>query len=214
MPSQYNRIKVEDLLSVTSPRGKTIRKSSQTRSDIFDVHCNYQGCARKFASHDALLAHQKRSHAPPTAYVCEHCHATFSTAPNRNKHVRTISYCVNSDLMMRSFGQLRYEEYVLLTFAFPNVYLFLFTGFRWEACTRRWSRSHVGIAVSLLGFGMVCRGISKWFIFNFGRLTACIVANRLKLNHIWQVTLFRCIPTSIKAWPRFADDAFLSRSDN
>lgn len=94
MPSQYNRIKVEDLLSVASSRGKTIRKSSHARADIFDVHCNYQGCTRTFASHDALVAHQKRSHAAPTAYVCEHCHATFSTAPNRNKHVSTLkSFC-------------------------------------------------------------------------------------------------------------------------
>lgn len=100
MPSQYNRVRVEDLLnsetssSRSRPSGSGSRKkSSGSGSDsppsASEIECNVVHCKRKFSSRDALRAHQKRSHPAPTAFVCEHCQSSFSTPPNLNKHVRT-----------------------------------------------------------------------------------------------------------------------------
>lgn len=49
--------------------------------------CDYPGCHRKFSTSASRLIHQRRTHAPPTAYVCCFCKSSFSTSPNLNKHV-------------------------------------------------------------------------------------------------------------------------------
>lgn len=183
MHAPYRRIKVADLLSDTSARGKAIRKMTQLRSDVFGVCCAYRGCDRKFATHDACVAHQKRSHAAPTMYGCAQCHATFSTAPNRNKHVsaRLCPAAGRRPAKQRDFFFVDLTRYVTLC--------------RCEACTRRWSRSSAMSAVWLLDFEMDCNAMFRWFTFNSVRTHAWYVSSGLRRSRILPVILWHFIPT-------------------
>lgn len=99
MPSGYNRVRVEDLLNAEASSSSRSKSSNRVGDDKrkkggasssaggSEVMCDVPHCKRKFPTLDSLKAHQKRSHAPPTAYVCEHCKSSFSTPPNLNKHV-------------------------------------------------------------------------------------------------------------------------------
>lgn len=81
MSSSKNRMAVENLLN---------EANTSRRGDANEFICTVNKCNRKFVSEESLLAHQRRSHAPPTANVCSHCKSSFSTVPNLNKHVSFI----------------------------------------------------------------------------------------------------------------------------
>lgn len=87
MESTFNRISIDDLLVSSTSRPRHSSKKPRPSPVVFKVECKYHGCDRKFLSHEHLRAHEKRQHARPTSFSCQHCYATFSTAPNRNKHV-------------------------------------------------------------------------------------------------------------------------------
>lgn len=97
MPSQYNRVRVDDLLNPDGPSSRsrgTVRSDSRRRpsdspsgATVSSVECDVQGCKRKFPSKDSMKAHQKRSHPAPTNFICDQCQSSFSTPPNLNKHV-------------------------------------------------------------------------------------------------------------------------------
>lgn len=85
--SAYNKVRVEDLLNKESEPAKshhTIRRPG--------IICHLDGCGRQFVSHESLVAHQKRSHAAPTSFICPHCELSYSTVPNLNKHVSLTLY--------------------------------------------------------------------------------------------------------------------------
>lgn len=86
MSAQYNRVRVEDLINDSSSSNKSSVMSSSSQQKVA-YKCEAPLCGRKFVSEEALEAHHKRSHAPPTAYVCQRCKSSFSTLPNLNKHV-------------------------------------------------------------------------------------------------------------------------------
>lgn len=89
MPPSNNRIKVENLINTAPARGKSSHRTSPLpTNDIFDIACGIDNCNRRFASPDALQAHQRRTHPCPTSYVCKHCKSSFSTSANLTKHVR------------------------------------------------------------------------------------------------------------------------------
>lgn len=88
MPSKFSKIKVEDLLNDAPARGKTSHRPTPVQSDIFTIVCTVENCGKRFATSDALHAHQRRSHAAPTPFICRQCKSTFSSAANLNKHVR------------------------------------------------------------------------------------------------------------------------------
>lgn len=108
MPTKYNRVRVEDLLnaettSTTTSRPRRPPSSSRRGTSssggssisvspdlIADIPCDVPHCKRTFTTGAALIAHKRRSHPAPTAFVCEHCHSSFSTPPNLNKHVRNM----------------------------------------------------------------------------------------------------------------------------
>lgn len=79
--SRYNRVKVEDLLNQ--------EERSDSNENPREIICHLEECGRQFVSHEALIAHQKRSHAAPTSYICRYCQMSYSTVPNLNKHVST-----------------------------------------------------------------------------------------------------------------------------
>lgn len=92
MPSQYNRVRVDDLLNPDSPssRSKDSRRrpsGSASGATVSSIECDVPGCKRKFPSKDSMKAHQKRSHPAPTNFICDQCQTSFSTPPNLNKHV-------------------------------------------------------------------------------------------------------------------------------
>lgn len=87
MSSSYNRIRVEDLLNDVPARGKISHRSTPVQADIFKYVCQIDQCGRRFQSANALLAHQKRMHSPPTQYVCPKCSSSFSSRANLTKHV-------------------------------------------------------------------------------------------------------------------------------
>lgn len=98
MTTGFNKIPVKDLLNETPPRGRISHRPTQIKPDVFTFLCESSNCNRRFASQEALTAHQRRSHATRTQFACPHCSSTFSTSPNLNKHVSQF----RSDLLLHS----------------------------------------------------------------------------------------------------------------
>lgn len=80
--SKYNRVSVKDLLNEDKESEKQVES---VRKD--GIICHIDSCGRQFVSQESLIAHQKRSHAAPTKYICQYCQSSYSTVPNLNKHV-------------------------------------------------------------------------------------------------------------------------------
>lgn len=81
--SKYNRVSVKDLLNEDN---ESEDKVEYVKKD--GIICHIDNCGRQFVSQESLIAHQKRSHAAPTKYICHYCRSSYSTVPNLNKHVR------------------------------------------------------------------------------------------------------------------------------
>lgn len=88
MAPKYTKISIEDLLSSPTQSDRQSSAQAGSSSTVAVFQCNASGCKRKFATEEALQAHKRRSHAPPTSFECPVCKATFSSPQNRNKHVR------------------------------------------------------------------------------------------------------------------------------
>lgn len=83
MDAKFNRIKIEDLLNDNS-------NSALTNAMVdAKVECRLKGCQMTFKNHEALQTHEERFHKIGARHICEICNTTFSSLPNRNKHVRT-----------------------------------------------------------------------------------------------------------------------------
>lgn len=103
MSENVSRISIDNLLSYSSPHVRRNPRQTRRPPDGFKVKCKYHGCDRKFASIEHLKAHHRRQHAAPTSFICKHCHTSFSTGPNRNKHVSSfkINFAWNTTLLDR-----------------------------------------------------------------------------------------------------------------
>lgn len=87
---RYNRVRVEDLLNSSSSGSKEPQKvlvHHQFETPLAQFLCEYPSCHRKFSTFASRAIHQRRTHAPPTSFICQHCNSSFSTSPNLNKHV-------------------------------------------------------------------------------------------------------------------------------
>lgn len=82
--ASYSRVSVQDLLNEESTAPL---RPSQPHLQREGIICHAEGCGRHFVSQESLIAHQRRSHAAPTAFVCQLCNLSYSTVPNLNKHV-------------------------------------------------------------------------------------------------------------------------------
>lgn len=164
MSSRYNRVSVSDLLN-DEASGSSSQGAASTQRGIY---CRVEGCGRRFVSQEALTAHQKRSHAAPTAFRCPHCGSSFSTAPNLNKHVRYYSH---TRWFWLSFISLR----------FPDSFYDLFRSFRFvhghrsEVSMKKWSLMFVQSAGHHLPSEMACKGTCKWSTIRFDLSLANIV---------------------------------------
>lgn len=86
------RISISNLVN-ESPRAgfSSTPTRAESLSSALTIQCNFSGCKRKFPSEEALAAHRRRVHTAPTKYDCPHCHHTYATPQNRNRHVRYLS---------------------------------------------------------------------------------------------------------------------------
>lgn len=84
----YNRVRVEDLLNDDRDLSSSpFAHGSLSEGKPEGIICKINECDRRFVSEQSLLAHQRRTHAAATPFICPHCKLSYSTVPNLNKHV-------------------------------------------------------------------------------------------------------------------------------
>lgn len=108
----YNRVRVEDLLNDEPSIPTSSQPSSFRRSDSAII-CHVKDCGRRFVSKESLEAHQRRSHAAATPFVCPHCHISYSTIPNLNKHVSNDAYTRQCHTQTSDYTRDRWSNSIL-----------------------------------------------------------------------------------------------------
>lgn len=86
MDPKFNRIKIEDLLNDNAAFPKSEPK----------IKCRLKDCNMVFKDKEALHTHEEKIHKVNMRHICDICNTTFSSLPNRNKHVSIFTlfeYC-------------------------------------------------------------------------------------------------------------------------
>lgn len=112
-----SRIRIQNLINPSGREGSSSSNRRPESSTALTVPCTFSGCKRKFPSQEALVAHRKRVHMAPTDFKCPHCHVTFSSPQNRNKHVCSAGIYIYIYII----GVLFHSHYFVLEFCVYSI---------------------------------------------------------------------------------------------